>query len=242
MVKLVTERNCDILDSIFVENSFIRGIGVRKTKQTNSFISYITNFKIEEGNVFLGCEITDAKVYNIVLKLAQALDENSVSKIKILKREYSAKKELLKAREYLNRISKQIFDVYSKDYDAAKVPAESMRALGISNIPALDFLLLNSLTYYEKDGGTTTVDTICAILKNKNLNYSFEDIYNYLRLNKNKIKYNQITTNYLVQKLNYDKLKIEELGIVPQKSYTKEKIKDYFINLKKAFKKNFVPL
>jgi len=243
MVKVTAGKSgCDILDGIFIQNSFANSITACKTAKTYSFVSYLTRFDMNEGNVFLGCELTDVKVYNIALKLAQALDKNSVAEIKLLKQQYKGQKEFLKAREYLSRISKKIFDVYDKNYNAANMPEKAMLTLGITNIPSLDFLLLNSLTYFEKDGGSTTVDIISSILKNKNLHYSFDDIYNYLKLNKTKIKYNQITANYLAQKLAYNSSKIEALGITPKKTYIKEKIENSFINLKKAFKNNFVRL
>ena len=55
-----------------------------------------------------------------------------------------------------------------------------MKTLGITNLPSLEFMLDESVRFYENDGGSTTVDIIRSILTNKNLDYTFEDIYEFL--------------------------------------------------------------
>ncbi len=59
------------------------------------------------------------------------------------------------------------------------VPKNSMKTLGITNLPSLEFMLDESVRFYENDGGSTTVDIIRSILTNKNLDYTFEDIYEF---------------------------------------------------------------
>jgi hypothetical protein len=90
-----------------------------------------------------------------------------------------------------------------------------MRALGITNKPSLEYLLADSLKFYEKDDGSTTVDIIKSILENPNIDYSFDEIFDYLKnvYKKEKCQYNMVTVKYLAQKTNYDKKVLEQIGV-----------------------------
>ena len=163
---------------------------------TDSLIGFTTNG-----------ELADKKVRQIAQKLACALDNNSTEEVKNLKSQYGDTPEFLKAKKLLNEKCKTVWSVY--EINNENIPHEAMKTLGISNIPSLDFLLGNTIKYFEKDNCQTTIRTIEFILNNKNLNYTIDDIHKYLH-NKN-VKLNYNTVRYLVEKHSYDIKKLQEL-------------------------------
>ncbi len=224
--------NCDIFDEIFAQNgNIIEGVSPQITKRTSglktlsSCIKYFdcindihnSDYVLYNGvkNVCLNEVLSDKKTRKIAYELALAVDKNSVTEIKKIKSEYGTTKEFACAKEFLNKQCKQIWDVYENKTVKMNLPLDAMKALGITNRPDLDFLLLNSLKYYEKDNGSTTVNIISSILNNPNLNYSFEDIYAYLKMyyHKNSCKYNLKTVSYLIYKLDYSKSALTDLGV-----------------------------
>lgn len=144
----------------------------------------------------------------ITTELAQALDKNSVEKIKYLKNKYGHLKEFKKAKEFLNKKCKEVWNVYE---NTQNLPKEAMKCLGITNQPDLDFILGNSLKFYEKDNSDTTSYIISSTLKNENLSYTMEDIHKYLK--KSNCKFNFKTIQYLIREQNYTKDKLIDLGI-----------------------------
>ncbi|MDY6309911.1 MAG: hypothetical protein SPL70_04675 [Cyanobacteriota bacterium] len=148
----------------------------------------------------------------IVQKLANAIDKNSASEIKQLKKEYGNLKEFSDARKILNQKCKEVWSVYEP---VKNLPRKAMKALGITNEPELDFLLDNSVKYYEKDNSDTTSYIISSILNNKNLSYTMDEIHSYLKnMNlKSGCKYNFKTVQYLITEQNYDTQKLKDLGV-----------------------------
>lgn len=147
----------------------------------------------------------------ITERLASAIDENSPEKIKQLKAEFGHLKEFADAKTFLNRKSKEIWNVYTP---LKNVPKDAMKALGITNCPDLDSLLYNPIKYFEKDNKTATATAIASILKNKNMPYDINDIHKYLEnMHKSKaVKYNFNTIRYLIYEHHYDKEKLRSLG------------------------------
>ncbi|MBR1461643.1 hypothetical protein IJ596_08460 [bacterium] len=163
---------------------------------TDSFVGFTTNF-----------EVANKKVRQIVQKLARAIDENSVDEVKSLKAEYGDCAEFGKAKKLLNEKCKTVWNVF--EITEEKIPQEAMKTLGISNIPSLDFLLGNTIKYFEKDNCQTTSRIIESILNNDNMRYTIEDIHNYLISKNAKLNYN--TVKYLIEKHHYNKNKLQEL-------------------------------
>lgn len=143
-------------------------------------------------------------------ELAIALDNNNIDKIKELKTLYGDSKEFAQAKAFLNKKCKEVWNVYSTSY----IPKEAMKALGITNQPDLDFILGNSVRHFEKDNGDTTSYIIKSTLDNKNMNYTMNDIHNYLAKmhKKEKCNYNFKTVAYLISQHDYDNNKLKELG------------------------------
>ena len=148
----------------------------------------------------------------ITEELAQAIDNNSVQRIKHLKNKYGNLKEFKSAKEFLNKKCKEIWNVYE---DVKHLPKEAMKSLGITNQPDLDFILHNSLKYYEKDESKSTSYIIESTLKNENISYTIDDIHKYLKETSKKLKckFNFYTVKYLIEKQNYSKEKLLDLGI-----------------------------
>ena len=144
-------------------------------------------------------------------------DKDAVNDIKYLKLKYGNEKEFKAAKEYLNRKAKEVWDVFENRNTKITVPKNSMKTLGITNLPSLEFMLGESVRFYENDGGSTTVDIIRSILKNKNLDYTFEDIYEFLLSAHKKYccDYNLKTVTYLISWLDCD---IEKLSALDRKS------------------------
>lgn len=183
---------------------------------TASLTSSVSSFRANPyGELILDCDLPDRKAMDIAVKLAMAIDKNSVNDIKYLKSKYGSEKEFCAAKEYLDRKAKQVWDVFQDKNTKISVPREAMKSLGITNLPSLEFMLGDSVKFFESDGGFTTVEIIRFILSNKNLNYSFEDIYSYLLLAHKKYccSFNLKTVNYLIQWLDCDVEKLIALGI-----------------------------
>jgi len=167
----------------------------------------------------------------ITEELAKAVDNNSVQRIKHLKNKYGNLKEFKSAKEFLNNKCKEIWNVYD---DLKNVPKEAMKSLGITNQPDLDFILGNSLKYYEKDESKSTSYIIESTLKNKNMSYKIDDIHKYLKetSKKSKCKFNFYTVKYLIEKQNYSKDKLSDLGV--EDGLLKKVLKE--LSLKEKFK------
>lgn len=180
---------------------------------TDSFVGFTTNV-----------ELANKKVRQIAQKLAKAIDENSAKNVKDLKAEYGQSSEFAKAQKLLNEKCKTVWNVF--EITDEKVPYKAMKALGISNIPSLDFLLGNTIKYFEKDDCKTTSRTIESILNNKNLNYTIVDIHNYLVTKKAKLNFN--TVKYLIEQHKYNIKQLQELNV--EKSLIKKALKDSTLN------------
>ena len=162
------------------------------------------------GGVVINDELTDKKVYEIASQLAHAIDKNSAVEVKRIKYEYGDTQEFAAAKDFLNKQCKQVWDVFENKNVEMKVPKEAMKALGITNKPSLESLLHDSIQFFEKDDGSITTNLISLILDNKNLDYSFDEIFEYLKLkhNREKCNYNFTTVKYLAEKLDYDMEKV----------------------------------
>ncbi len=247
------QNDCNIFDEVFsnenILTDFVDFSGQKsgKTKTLVSQIKYLnssnTFINSNFGILSINDELSDKKIRQIAYELALAIDKNSVSAVKQLKSKYGQEKEFLKAKEFLNQRCKEVWDVFENKEFKTCPPHEAMKVLGITNHPSLDFLLENSLNYFEKDNGSTTVSIILSILNNKNLNYSFDDIYNFLKTKhqKEQCKYNLITVSYLASKLDFNKEKLYPLGVEQQvlnDIYKSLPLKDKL----KYFFKNYTPL
>ncbi len=212
---LAKKTNCDFVDDIFLQNEKIANVIDFHTKKIKStgLTACVSQFNLKSGNLLLNDELSNRKVYNIALKLAKAIDRNSSNDIKFLKNQYGSTKEFALAKDFLNRKCKQIWDVFEKNFETENVPYEAMKTLGISNKQPIDFYLENFLKYFEKDGGTTTVDIINSLIKNPYSGYKFEDICEFFKSNKGKYSFNQNTITYLAKKLNYNRKELLKLGI-----------------------------
>ena len=96
-----------------------------------------------------------------------------------------------------------------------KLPKEAMKALGITNQPTLEFLLGNSLKYFEKDNSQTTARIIQSTLDNVNIDYSFDEICEYIKNTHKKqvFEYNLHTVKYLAQHTKFNRKNLTELEI-----------------------------
>ncbi len=193
-------------------------------KTLSASVKYMNDVQEVYTDSFVGFttkpELANKKLRQIAQKLASAIDKNSIKEVKALKEEYGATSEFRKAQKLLNENCKTVWNVFEiKD---EKVPHEAMKTLGITNIPSLDFLLGNTIKCFEKDKCQTTSRTIDSILNNKNLNYTINDIHNYLISKKTKLNFN--TVKYLIEKHKYSAKQLKELNI--EKSVIKEAIKE----------------
>lgn len=166
-------------------------------------------------NIIINDELSNKRVRQIALELAEAIDKNCDSKIKELKDRYGHEKEFATAKKFLNQKCKEVWDVFNSKNKKIKIPYKAMKALGITNQPTLEFLLSNSLNFYEKNDTNATSQIISNILNNKNLTYTMKEIHAYLKQSyeKDSIKYNLKTVNYLITRQKYDKQKLKEIGI-----------------------------
>lgn len=181
-----------------------------------SLASCVSSFRTNPfGVLILDCDLPDRKAMDIAVKLAMAIDKNSPEEVRFLKAQYGSTKEFASAKEYLDRKAKQVWDVFYNRDKKMRVPKEAMKTLGVTNLPSLEFMLGDSVRLFEKDGSSTTVDTIRSILTNKNLDYTFEDIYKYLLFAHKKYCcfYNLKTVTYLIEWLDCDVEKLAALGV-----------------------------
>lgn len=194
-----------------------------KSKTLSSHINYLNRAKsyrngisgICVGAVSINDDLSDKLTCKISLELAKAIDNNDIKEVKKLKVKYQNTKEFAQAKDFLNKKCKEVWNVFENKNTELNPPYEAMKVLGITNQPSLEVLLADSLKFYEKDNGSTTVDIILSILANKNIHYTFDDVCEYLKKNnkKEKYKYNLITVSYLASKLEYDEVKLNTLGI-----------------------------
>ena len=172
----------DVLDGVFSVKENISASLVdlscknkMKIKTLSSQVQYLNRAKtyrtgisgICVGAVTINEDLSDKLTCQIATELAKAIDNNAVFEVKRIKQKYQDTKEFAPAKEFLNKKCKQIWDVFENKNTKMDVPYEAMKVLGISNQPSLDVLLADSLKYYEKDNGSTTVDIILKILSNK---------------------------------------------------------------------------
>ena len=263
MEKILTgQNNCDIFDEILSTNeSIINGVIDFNNKKSMSktllsCVKYMDNASCDNNTLGISFgfnhigfneELSNAKVRYLAAKLACAIDSDSVEEIRRIKKEYGNTAEFSKAKDFLNKKCKEIWNVFDSKDKSLKLPYKAMKTLGITNQPTLEFLFENSLKYYEKDNGTTTVDIINSILDNKNIDYTFTEIVDYLKKQhkNNRIKYNFKTTEYLIRKMDFDEEKIIDLGIeksvlshVFKNLSVVEKLKYLFKNRRRVFKLN----
>lgn len=233
MEKLLTEiSGCNTSGTIFSDNENITSPVInfalkksRKPKTLSDCVQYLSKINdIEQDltgicfgfeNVVLNDELSDKKVRFIAQKLASAIDSNSVDIVRQLKKEFYNDKEFLIAKKFLDKKCKGIWNVFDSKTKILDVPYEAMRVLGITNIPTLDFILGNSVRFYEKDGGSSTAEIINSVLNNKNMPYTILDIHKYLEelARKEKCRFNEKTVYYLITVQMYDSHKLEELKI-----------------------------
>ena len=208
------EEICNILSSKHCENLGTDFYKVKNSEQ-KTLSSCVCHSSLNINNPYCAL-FADENLYDnleraITTELALALDSNFVERIKYLKNKYGHLKEFKSAKEFLNKKCKEVWNVYE---NPKNLPKEAMKCLGITNQPDLDFILGNSLKYYEKDDSDTTSYIISATLKNENLSYTIDDIHKYLKeMNKkSKCKYNFKTILYLIKEQNYTKEKLADLG------------------------------
>ena len=168
---------------------------------------------VSTNDLFSNDDLLDLKTRKIAQELALALNDDSVSKIRELKNEYGNLKEFVKAKKFLDNKCKKVWNPFENH--KLNIPSEAMKCLGITNQPSLDFLLGDSVKFFEKNNGAMTVKIIKLILANKNMSYTIKDIHNYLSYlsKKDKIKINLTTAQYLITEHHYHNKELLELGI-----------------------------
>ncbi len=205
------EEICNVLISKHSQNLGV-DFSLPEKQVRKSFSSFICTSNYLKNNPYCAFfndeNLYDTQERTITTELAQALDNNSVEKIKYLKNKYGHLKEFKKAKEFLNKKCKEIWNVYE---NTQNLPKDAMKCLGITNQPDLDFILGDSLKFYEKDNSDTTSYIISSTLKNENLSYTMEDIHKYLK--KSNCKFNFKTVQYLIREQYYTKDKLMDLGI-----------------------------
>ena len=228
--------------NILIKNIFAASTDFIRPAQFPKTLSACVSLEPINNNPYQALFNSD-NLYNtlertIIKELSLAIDKNSVSKVKFLKNKYGHLKEFNNAKKYLNQKCKEVWNVYENPQN---LPKDAMKTLGITNQPELDFILGNSLKYYEKDNSDTTAYIISSTLKNRNLSYTMDDIHRYLKdmAKKSNCKYNFKTVNYLICEQNYTKSKLFELDIdkstidfALKKLSLKQKIKYYLNNLR----------
>jgi len=160
-------------------------------------------------------DLRNEKVRTLIYELANAIDKNSGEEVRILKNLYGTSKEFAAAKKFLNKKCKEVWDVSDNRKVKMHLPQKAMKVLGITNKPDLDFLLMNSLKYFEKENSEATANIINSVLKNVNLDYSLNDICEYLKqAHQRKIfEYNVHTVKFLARSLDFNRKKLESLGI-----------------------------
>ena len=117
----------EVLDGVFsvkknVADSLV-DLSCKKTtkpKTLSSHISYLNRANtyrtgissICVGAVSINDDLSDKLTCKIVTELASAIDKNDVIKVKELKQQYQDKKEFVKAKDFLNKKCKEVWDVF----------------------------------------------------------------------------------------------------------------------------------
>jgi hypothetical protein len=232
MENIITGKNTiDVFDELFAENHSIANDIVNLTcKKTDRFklsskVRYIN--ELHSGNVVINDELADKKVYQIAYDLALAIDKNQPERVKYIKSLYGSTKEFAKAKDFLNNICKQVWDVYENKNVQMNVPKEAMKVLGISNKPALSILLDDSIEFFENDNSKNFAKVLSSVLNNPNLDYTAEDIFDYLKTNyiKKHSHYNFETIKFMAENMDNDLYKVGEI------TSDKEVMKKYFLSL-----------
>lgn len=182
---------------------------IKKYYQINEIAKKIVTFDVTNDG------LANKKVRELAIELAKAVDKNDVQKIKELKILYANSKEFRLAKALLDENCKKVWDVLNKSNKYVSIPKEGMIALGISNEPGLDYLLADTLKFFEKQDNNITSKIIESILANDNLSYTIEDVHKYLR-NKCKnegMKLAVSTLQYFIKKHDYNSKKLLDLGI-----------------------------
>ena len=220
----------NVLDELFAENlnianNIVKLAGKRPDLRLSPKVRYVTH--MNGGNVILNEELADSKVYQIASDLALAIDKNSSTDVKRIKLLYGDTKEFLAAKTFLNKLCKEVWDVTENKNKKMDVPKEAMKVLGITNKPSLDFLLEDCLKNFEKEDDDTTARIISSILENPNLDYTPEDIFDYLKINyeKKRYKYNFATIKVLAENTDYN---LYRLGIITSDA---KQMKKYYKSL-----------
>ena len=193
--------------------------------KVNDIENDLSKIYIGFNDIVINEELSNKKVREIALELAQAIDKNNVDKVKTLKKKYADTKEFAQAKNFLNKKCKEVWDIYEAKNKILKAPYEAMKALGITNRPSIEVLLGDSVKYYEKNNTSTTANIISNILKNKNLSYTIQDIHKYLQktYEKENIQFNINTVSYLISEQNYNSEQLSQLGI--NKELTQQALK-----------------
>lgn len=212
---LTGQKDCHILDELFAENyNPLNGkFDLSAKSGSGKLYSKVKYLKNSGADITLNDELSDKTVYKIACELALAIDNNSTDEVKKIKVQYGNTKEFAKAKEFLNKECKQVWDVCENKTKKLKVPQNAMKTLGITNKPTLDFFLANSIKYFEKDGGKTTAKILSSVLNNPNLDYTFDDILEYLRANFNKkrSRYNFETIKFLAEQSDYNLYRVSAI-------------------------------
>ena len=141
--------------------------------------------EIHNRNVLIAREQRMFNIYHVFANCGRVLKTDEITELAKLNILVDTK-EFVKAKDFLNKKCKEVWDVFENKNTKLNLPYEAMKTLGITNQPSLETLLADSLKYYEKDNGSTTVDVILSILANENINYTFDDVYEYLKKNNKK--------------------------------------------------------
>jgi hypothetical protein len=228
---LAGKRDSNVLDELFSGNLNAINSEISLSAKRNTEKSLYSKVKYLErtgsSGFTLNNELSDKKVYKIACALALAIDKNSPVEIKHIKAEYGDTKEFAKAKDFLNKQCKIVWDVSTSKSKKMNVPYVALKTLGITNKPALSFYLNNSIAYFEKDNGSTTAKIISSVLSNPNLGYNENDIFEYLKsvYKQKRCHYNYETMNFMAQKLDYNLYKLS--AITSDKSIMKK----IFMNL-----------
>ncbi len=203
----------DICNYIFKNEKFcIIYSGSKKRQKLQDFICCNDICTNPYESLFCTDLLYDPTIRKITLELACAIDENSELKVKKLKEKYGELKEFAISKKILDEKCKEVWNVY---VPIDNVPKSAMKVLGITNCPDLDFLLKDCIKIYEKENSEATKYAIAAILKNKNIPYSINDIHRYLESMHKKygIKYNFLTVSYLISQHSYNYSKLKSVGV-----------------------------
>ncbi len=192
-----------------------------KTKVASlvSSINYIEKINPYSGYNFgilqIEEKLRNETLRNIIYELAKAIDANSDLEVKRLKVKYGATKEFAVAKKFLDKKCKEIWNIFDNRKTKLELPKKAMKILGISNQPSLDFLFEDCLNYFEKENSTTTVEVIKSVLNNVNSDYTLDDILKYLKTKHEKkvFEYNIHTASFLAKSLNFDRSKLDAIGI-----------------------------